>query len=68
MYVLPTFKTGIDANPYKVEPAVIILKYEEYINILLSLMFDNAWQRKIKADEEKESENWATIFRAKYKR
>lgn len=55
MYIMPTFKTGIDANPYLVEPAVIIMKYEAYIDILLGLLFKNAWKKKVTEEDTKKS-------------
>lgn len=55
MYAMPTFKTGIDANPYLVEPAVIIMKYEAYIDILLSLLFKEAWKKKVTEKDTKKS-------------
>jgi len=61
MYVMPTFKTGIDANPYLVEPVVIIMKYEAYIDILLSLLFKDAWKKKV---TEKDTEMSVSIFKS----
>ena len=67
IFVLPTFKTGIDATQYMTEPLVIILKYEKFMEILLSLLYHKEWQGyKDEQDKKKDEQNTksaAELFR-----
>lgn len=63
VYALPTFRTGVDATQYMVEPVVIILEYETYINILLSLLYHDEYKEYMEDEKAKAA---AEYFRNKY--
>lgn len=65
VYVMPTFKTGVDASQYMVEPAVIIMKYDRFMEILCSLLYREEWRHYC---EEKETRDVAEMFRNLYGR
>lgn len=64
VYVLPTFKTGIDASHYMVEPAVIIMKYDKFMEILCSLLYREEWRCY---RQDKEARDSAELFRNLFK-
>lgn len=44
VYVMPTFKTGVDSSQYFTEPAVIIMRYAKFMEILSSLLYHDEWR------------------------
>lgn len=64
MGVLPTFKTGVDSSQYMAEPLVVYMKYETFMDILVQLLYKDAWE---KYKEKESSKAWAKYFRGIYK-
>lgn len=60
VYVVPTFKTGIDAGQYMTEPAIVIIAYDKFMEIMLSLVYRSEWE---KYNTEKKAADVASMFR-----
>jgi len=57
IWALPTFKTGLDASQYMVEPLIIIMEYKKFIRVLLQLLYHEEYmeyknKKEIKAASE----------------
>lgn len=44
VWVMPTFKTGIDAGTYKAEPVIVVMEYSKYLETLLHTLAPDAWE------------------------
>lgn len=45
IYVMPTFKMGTDGSQYMVEPLVIIMEYEKFMEQMLRLLYHEVWEK-----------------------
>ena len=57
--VLPTFRTGVDSSQYMAEPAIIYMRYEKFMDIMIQLLYKDAWEQ-YKADES--ASGWSDYF------
>lgn len=57
--VLPTFRTGVDSSQYMAEPAIIYMKYEKFMDIMIQLLYKDAWEQ-YKTD--KSASGWSDYF------
>ncbi len=63
VWVMPTFKTGIDAGTYKAEPVIVVMKYSKYLETLLHTLAPDAWDNFISIHQAKDSaEYFRKIF------
>ncbi len=62
-YVMPTFKTGTTTDTYMTEPAVIIIEYREFIELLISMLFPDKWSEK---QNRRENKLIAEYFRKRF--
>lgn len=44
VWVMPTFKTGIDAGTYKAEPVIVVMEYSKYLETLLHTLAPDTWE------------------------
>lgn len=54
VWVIPTFKTGIDAGTYKAEPVIVVMKYQKYLESLLHTLAPDAWEAYISVRQAKD--------------
>lgn len=64
VYVLPTFKTGVDASQYMTEPVVVIMKYDKFMEILCSILYREEWRTY---RQDKSIHDSAELFRNIFK-
>lgn len=55
VWVMPTFKTGIDAGTYKAEPVIVVMEYSKYLETLLHTLAPDAWEPFISIHRAKDS-------------
>lgn len=53
IWVMPTFKTGVDSGQYKTEPVIVIMRYEAYLHTLYKTLFPEAWDIYSNKEEAK---------------
>ncbi len=63
VWVMPTFKTGIDSGTYKAEPVIVVMEYSKYLETLLHTLAPDAWEDFISMYQTKEV---AKYFRGRY--
>lgn len=63
VWVMPTFKTGIDAGTYKAEPVIVVMKYSKYLETLLHTLAPDAWEDYIGIHQAKDvAQEFRNIF------
>ena len=63
VWIMPTFKTGIDAGTYKAEPVIVVMKYSKYLETLLRTLAPDAWEAFIGIHQAKDvAQEFRNIF------
>ncbi len=63
LYVMPTFKMGADGSKYMVDPVVIIMKYERFMEQMLRLLYKDEWKNYL---NEKKRSAMVKYFRDRF--